>query len=516
MSRLENTGKNAIWATAANLLYTLLGIVGRYIFLMVLDETYLGISSLFSSIIGALSFVDLGLSSAFTFCFYKPIAENDIPHIQALLKAFKRVIGFIALFIGLGGIALIPFLRVLVKGGDNISDTMLVVYYLITLGNTVLSYWLVYKTCYITAAQKAYKLVPFNIAARLATVLLQLIALVTFKSYTAWALSAPIVTVVHYIIMNEYIKRTFPETKVKKALKLPEEDKKSISSNVKAAILHKFGAICVNQTDSIIVSSMVNIGTTGLLSNYDLIKSSVLSIISVIQNAVVPGLGDLIASEDAKVQKNVLYTYMMINYCMIGFAMCGIGILSSPFISLLFGANKTVDELTVTLMCIGFYFAYQTYALNAFPTAAGKLILGAWAAFVEGISNLIISIAAVKVMGLPGVYVGTVASQVINYVIRAFSTFKGIYNEKPYKYFRNTLSYFASAMLAYGILWVLRNIIIGSTVTVLNFAVLTLLTPTIFFGIAWLIWGRTEYGIVALGILKNAVNSFFTGKSKPF
>lgn len=512
MSRLENTGKNAIWATAANLLYTLLGIVGRYIFLMVLDETYLGISSLFSSIIGALSFVDLGLSSAFTFCFYKPIAENDIPHIQALLKAFKRVIGFIALFIGLGGIVLIPFLRVLVKGGDNISDTMLVVYYLITLGNTVLSYWLVYKTCYITAAQKAYKLVPFNIAARLATVLLQLAALVTFKSYTAWALSAPIVTVVHYIIMNEYIKRTFPETKVKKALKLPEEDKKSISSNVKAAILHKFGAICVNQTDSIIVSSMVNIGTTGLLSNYDLIKSSVLSIISVIQNAVVPGLGDLIASEDAKVQKNVLYTYMMINYCMIGFAMCGIGILSSPFISLLFGANKTVDELTVTLMCIGFYFAYQTYALNAFPTAAGKLILGAWAAFVEGISNLIISIAAVKVMGLPGVYVGTVASQVINYVIRAFSTFKGIYNEKPYKYFRNTLSYFASAMLAYGILWVLRNIIIGSTVTVLNFAVLTLLTPTIFFGIAWLIWGRTEYGIVALGILKNAVNIFLHRK----
>ena len=274
----------------------------------------------------------------------------------------------------------------------------------------------------------------------------------------------------------------------------------------------KFGEICVNQTDSIIVSSMVNIGTTGLLSNYDLIKSSVLSIISVIQNAVVPGLGDLIASEDAKVQKKVLYTYMMINYCMIGFAMCGIGILSSPFISLLFGANKTVDELTVTLMCIGFYFAYQTYALNAFPTAAGKLILGAWAAFVEGISNLIISIAAVKVMGLPGVYVGTVASQVINYVIRAFSTFKGIYNEKPYKYFRNTLSYFASAMLAYGILWVLRNIIIGSTVTVLNFAVLTLLTPTIFFGIAWLIWGRTEYGIVALGILKNAVNIFLHRK----
>lgn len=502
MSRLENTGKNAIWATAANLLYTLLGIVGRYIFLMVLDETYLGISSLFSSIIGALSFVDLGLSSAFTFCFYKPIAENDIPHIQALLKAFKRVIGFIALFIGLGGIALIPFLRVLVKGGDNISDTMLVVYYLITLGNTVLSYWLVYKTCYITAAQKAYKLVPFNIAARLATVLLQLAALVTFKSYTAWALSAPIVTVVHYIIMNEYIKRAFPETKFKKADKLPEEDKKSILNNVRGLIIDRFGEICVCQTDSIIVSSMVSIATTGLISNYELIKSSVLSIVKVVQNAVVPGLGDLIASEDAKVQKNVLYTYMMINYCMVGFAMCGIGVLSSPFISLLFGADKTVDDFTITLMCIGFYFAYQTYALNAFPTAAGKLTLGVWSSFVEGISNLLISIAAVKVIGLPGVYVGTVASQVINYVIRGFTTFKGIYSEKPYKYFKDTLSYFASAMLAYIILWGLKAAIIGLKVSIWNFALLTLLTPVVFYGVAWLIWGRSEYGQIVVSILK--------------
>lgn len=512
MSRLENTRKNAIWATAANVLYTFLGIAGRYIFLMVLDETYLGISSLFTSIIGTLSFVDLGLSSAFTFCFYKPLAENDLPHIQALLKAFKRVITCIALFIGVAGVALVPFLRVLVKGGDNISDTMLVVYYLITLGNTVLSYWLVYKTCYITAAQKAYKLVPFNIAARLATVLLQLAALVTFKSYTAWALSAPIVTVVHYIIMNEYIKRAFPETKFKKAERLPKEDQESITKNVKAAILHKIGEICVCQTDNIIVSSMVSIATTGLVSNYEMIKSSVLSFVKIAQNAVVPGLGNLIATEDEKVQKNVVYTYMMVNYCMVGFAMCGVGILSSPFIALVFGLDKTVDDFTIMLMCIGFYFAYQTYALNTLPTAAGKMILGAWASLVEGISNLIISIVAVKFMGLPGVYVGTVASQFITYLIKPFSIFKGLYNEKPYTYFRNTLSYFFSTMIAYGILWVLRTVILASSVTIWNFALLTLLTPVVFYGVAWLIWGKTEYGKIAIGIFRQAAEAFIKKK----
>lgn len=508
MSRLENTGRNAIWATASNIAYTLIGIVGRYAFLMVLDETYLGISSLFTSIIGVLSFADLGLGSAFTFCFYKPIAKNDVEHIQSLLLAFKRVITVVALVIAAAGLALVPFLRLLVKGGDGISDTMLMVYYLITLSNTVLSYWLMYKTCYITAAQKAYKLVPFNTAAKLATVLLQVAVLFAFESYTAWALCTPVVTVVHYLVLNRYIRKEFPETNVKQAATLPEEDKKSIISNVKALCMGKIGEVCVCQTDSIIVSSMVGVATTGLISNYELIKTSVLSVVSIIQNAVVPGLGNLIASEDEKVQKNVLYTYMMANYCMIGFAMCGIGILSSPFITLVFGKERTVDELTVTLMCVGFYFAYQTYALNALPTAAGKMMLVAWTPFVEGFSNLIISIAAVKMVGLPGVYVGTVASQFLTYLIRPFPVFRGIYRESPFRYFKATLLYFASAMLSYGILWVLRAKLIGGVVTIANFALLTFLTPVVFFGTAWLLWHRSKYGKEVMGIIGQVLNAF--------
>ena len=99
-------------------------------------------------------------------------------------------------------------------------------------------------------------------------------------------------------------------------------------------------------------------------------------------------------------------------------------------------------------------------------------------------------------------YVGTVASQVINYVIRGFTTFKGIYSEKPYKYFKDTLSYFASAMLAYIILWGLKAAIIGLKVSIWNFALLTLLTPVVFYGVAWLIWGRSEYGQIVVSILK--------------
>ncbi len=501
MTRLENVEKNTVWNTLSNIVYNLTGFVGRYVFLLVLDETYLGISSLFTSIIGVLSFADLGLNTAFTFCFYRPIEDEDIPHIQSILNAFRKVLMLIAGIILLGGLALIPFLRKLIKGGENISDQMLVVYYLITLANTVISYWLVYKTCYITAAQQAYRLTPFKIAASVCTVFAQLLVLITLRSYVAWALCSPIVAFIQYVVMNIYISKTFPETNYKSVQPLPEKDKKSIYSNVKAALIGRIGEVFVNQTDNIIISSMISISVTGFMSNYVLIQNAVMSVVTVAQNAIVPGLGSLIASEDDTVQKNVLHTYMFLNYCMVGFALCGISVLATPFISLVFGREKAVDELTVFFMCVGFYFAYQTYALNGFPTAAGRLILVTWIPIVEGLSNLVFSIWAAKKIGLPGVYLGTVISQLINYVIRGCVIYRGMYKEMPKEYFSYTLRYFGTTILAYVVLVALRKIILGTHISVGRFLVLTTLTPVVFFGTAWLIWRKSKYGSEAFGII---------------
>lgn len=505
MRRLENVGKNAVWNTLANVIYNLLGFVGRYVFLLVLDETYLGISSLFTSIIGVLSFADLGLNAAFTFCFYRPIEEGDIPHIQSILNAFRKALMLIAGVILLGGLALIPFLRQLIKGGENISDQMLVVYYLITLANTVISYWLVYKTCYITAAQQAYRLTPFKIMASVCIVFTQVLVLITLRSYTAWALCSPVITLVQYVAMNVYIGRAFPETNYKNAKSLPKEDRRSIFSNVKAAMMGKIGEVFVTQTDNIIISSMVSISVTGLMSNYVLIQNAVMSVVGVVQNAIVPGLGSLIASEDKEVQENVLHTYMFMNFCMIGFALCGINTLATPFISLIFGKDKVIDELTIFLMCVGSYFAFQTYALNGFPVAAGRLLLISWVAVVEGVANLACSIWAVKFIGLPGVYLGTVISQFINYLIRGYLVFRGLYNKSPRKYFTYTLGYFGTTLLACGILVMCREALIGANLGIWNFVGLLFLTPCVFGGVSWLIWRKTRYGSEAFGIVRSAL-----------
>ena len=56
---------------------------------------YLGLNSLFTSILQVLNLAELGVGSAMVYSMYKPIAENDKSTICALLKLYKKYYFFI-------------------------------------------------------------------------------------------------------------------------------------------------------------------------------------------------------------------------------------------------------------------------------------------------------------------------------------------------------------------------------------------------------------------------------------
>ena len=131
-----------------------LGFVNRTIFLYFLNVEYLGIQAVFKDILTLLSMADLGLITAMTYSFYKPLAEKNEAYISGLVHFYKKVCNVIALVIFLGGLGLIPFLKYVV----NLKTDMphLTLYYLLYLLNTVASYIVVYKTTVLVADQKGY------------------------------------------------------------------------------------------------------------------------------------------------------------------------------------------------------------------------------------------------------------------------------------------------------------------------------------------------------------------------
>lgn len=69
----------------------------RTIFIKTIGEEYLGLNTLYSSILQVLNLADLGFSTAIVASMYKPIAENDINAVCALLRLFRNIYKVIGL-----------------------------------------------------------------------------------------------------------------------------------------------------------------------------------------------------------------------------------------------------------------------------------------------------------------------------------------------------------------------------------------------------------------------------------
>ena len=118
--KLQRT-KNAVRNIIFGFLFRLIAIIGpfavRTVMIYVLGNDYVGLNSLFTSILSFLSLAELGVGSALVYSMYKPIAEDDSETICALLNLYRKLYRYIGLIILTIGIILLPFLKYLVKDG---------------------------------------------------------------------------------------------------------------------------------------------------------------------------------------------------------------------------------------------------------------------------------------------------------------------------------------------------------------------------------------------------------------
>ena len=118
-SRILNAIKNVGIAGILQIMTLILSFVSRTFFVKLLGNDYLSCEGLFSNILTILSFSELGIGSAILFSLYKPIADEDQKQICKLMNLFRTAYRYIALFITLAGMALIPFLEILRQHRTN-------------------------------------------------------------------------------------------------------------------------------------------------------------------------------------------------------------------------------------------------------------------------------------------------------------------------------------------------------------------------------------------------------------
>ena len=476
-TRLSMTVKNAFWSYISMIVTFALRFISRTVFINFLGSEYLGINGLFSSVLGVLSFAELGIGTAINFSLYKPVAQHNVEKIKSYMHYYKIAYRIVASVVCLLGLVLLPFLDFIVNNPGNIGDIR--VYYLIFLFDTVISYFVSYKFSVAYAEQKGYLFTNINTIVSLVTVITQIVVLYVWKNYVFYLLISTAVNLIKNLIISKYLNRLYPYLKDKKITPLLKEEKTTLIKKVKALIIHKIGEVSVHQTDNIIISSFINVKTIGLISNYNLLISTVSSCISVLFNSVTGSLGNLVATENKEKQYEIFKIYRFVGFWFYGFTSIALYVLATPFIEIWLGKSMIVNDFVIGLIILNYYMIGHRICLNNIKTVGGVVEQDKYVALIQAIVNLVTSVILVNIIGLPGVYVGTVLQGLVSTIIKPIVVYKNMFGISSKYYFLDSLKYIAVVIIGLLPCLFFRDMLINYNDGILGSVVLMIITTII-------------------------------------
>lgn len=402
-SRTYNSSLNLMSSFGKQMVTLILGFISRWFFIKILGASYLGINGLFANIISVLSMADLGFGSAIVYSMYKPLAENNQRKLAALLQFYKLVYRVIALVISAIGLALVPFLKYLVKLDTPIEH--LEIYYILFLLNVVISYLYSYKMCIIIADQKNYLLNIYSFIFLIIQFILQLVVLFTIKNYIVYLSVQILCSFANNVFASRKAVQYYPFIVNKE--KLNSEEKKEISKNIKSMFLYKIGGVLLNNTDNILISTLVGTITVGFYSNYSMIVQSIDTFAGMFFSSINAGIGNLSVSEDIEYQFKIYKVVDFVAYMIFGFCAICLFILMGDFVELCYGTEYRLETMICAIIATNFYIPGIISANSVFRNATGMFKQMKYLLLVTSFVNLVLSVVLGMRYGLFGIFLAT-------------------------------------------------------------------------------------------------------------
>lgn len=500
IERTKNAVRNSAWGIFNRVITTFFPIIIRTLIVQYIGAAYLGLGSLFSSILTVLNLSELGISTAIVFSMYKPIAEDDTKTICALMALYKKLYSVIGTAIGIVGLCLVPFLPYLIKD-DCPSDINLYVLYFIYLGNTVIGYFLfAYKNCLLTAYQRTDVYTKIGIGTSIVQYTVSIIAIVFLRSYYAYVILAPITAIVNNLLTAYSVDRIFPN--YKPAGKLNEDEIRGIKKRVAGLMLEKLSGTSRDSFDSIFISAFSGLTAVAIYGNYFYVMQAVIGFLIIVTAGMSAGIGNSLAMESKEKNHNDLMKYTFGMMWLLGWCSICLGCLYHNTMVIWMGSELAMPELLSWTFAFYFYVRTMSTMNELYYNASGLWWYGKWARIAESILNLALNYFLGKAYGIYGIVLASaITSVIVGFNIYAVTIYKHYFTD--YDIRENYLTH-----LLYGLVTILAAII---TRTVCNFisgenwgtlilrCVVCVVVPNVFY---WLCYRKTKHYREMLSIAK--------------
>ncbi len=417
----------------------IIAIVGIYkvkLFLQVLGTETLGLYQLFNNLMIYVAIVDGGLSNALLYSLYKPNANGDTKKFNELLSGGLRTFAKIGMYV-FGMATLISFFIFFIIKDCTFSYWYIVLTFLLFSLSNVIEYFYIPYNALLEVKEKKYIYNLLTQVGQFTISVVEIILLLLHVKFGYILLSHSIIKLIIRLIEVRICKKAFPEVNV-------HEDRKDYSFKkfLGSLIFHKINGLVGSNIDSLIISSMLGLGSVAIYSTYNYIINMLKNILGKISTSMTAIVGNSLEKDKSGMHKLYLEFDSLLFYLAI--IICVPLTLSiDGFIEMFYeGEIATSFGIALTFSLILFTFIIKMDT-TLFINAAGLYNETKHCAITDTIVNLILSLTLVRIIGIPGVLVATaVAVMIAEYILKTRVVYKYIFKSSPSEYFIKNIKFF--------------------------------------------------------------------------
>lgn len=417
--------KKALYNVITNLVLQIITIIYGFVVPKIIINNFgSNVNGLISSITQFLTYITLlesGFGPVVKAILYKPIANKDNITISKILKSseiFFRKISYIFLVYIILLSIIYPFLV-----SNNFSSLYTISLIVIIAISTFAEYFfgMTYRL-FLQADQKTYVISVIQIFTYILSILC-IVLLVKFNaSIQIIRLVGGIIFVLRPLLQNYYVKKKYN-------IKLKEVKERYEIKQKWDGLAQHIASVIHGNTDITLLTLFCTLTEVSVYSVYYLVVKGIKSIIQAFSNGIDASFGDMIAKNEHENLNNKFNLYEIIYFTITTIIFTSTIMLITPFIEIYTNGVKDANYIRYTfgyLIVVSEYLWAIRLPYSSVTLAAGhfkETRIGAW---IECLSNIIISIILVWRFGIIGVTIGTIVAMTIRTIEFIYHTNKYI------------------------------------------------------------------------------------------
>ena len=197
-----------------------------------------------------------------------------------------------------------------------------------------------------------------------------------------------------------------------------------------------------NSTDNVIISKVLGLAMVAIYSNYMVIINAIMGIEYLFGNILTSTLGKIIKEDRGKAEVYKAYlVFQYTQYLFTSICFCGLAVLLNVVITLWIGDKYLIPNWCFVVLVIEFFIHSMYQPAYVMYGASGKFKEDKYVTIWSAIMNIVISVVLVQFVGLVGVIIGTLITDIYIWIVRTYQVVKGYFEENLIKYIFKMMKY---------------------------------------------------------------------------